>query len=54
MLHKGNAEYLTLQSNIICLLLFFVSVLLITHQPAWFGKLRLLLSTRPQHQSQTW
>ena len=37
MLHKGNDEYLTLQSNIICLLLFFVSVLLITQHPAWFG-----------------
>jgi hypothetical protein len=37
MLHKGNDDYLTLQSNIICLLLFFVSVLLITQHPAWFG-----------------
>src|SRR4029077_3896634 len=27
MLHKGNDEYLPLQANIICLLLFFVSVL---------------------------
>jgi hypothetical protein len=34
MLHKGNDEHLPLQSNIICLLLFFVSVLLITQHPA--------------------
>ena len=33
----NRGDYLPLEANIICLLLFFVSVLLITQHPAWFG-----------------
>ena len=36
MRHKSNNDYLPLQANIICMLLFFVAVMLITQHPAWF------------------
>jgi hypothetical protein len=36
MRHKSDDNYLSLQMNIICLLLFFVAVILITQHPAWF------------------
>jgi hypothetical protein len=36
MRDKSNDDLLPLQANIICLLLFFVAVILITQHPAWF------------------
>jgi hypothetical protein len=37
MRDKSNDHLLPLQANIICLLLFFLAVALITQHPAWFG-----------------
>jgi hypothetical protein len=36
MRHESKNDYLPLQANIICVLLFFVGVMMITQHPAWF------------------